>query len=70
MTMFMISKANSISFREKLLESSKTLRCECENKGLFESLCFLWAYQSFAHQLVIFYELMAKTTYFNKHIDI
>jgi hypothetical protein len=40
MTMFMISKASSVSFRAKLLESSKTLRCECENKDLVESWGF------------------------------
>jgi hypothetical protein len=40
MTMFMISKASSVLFRAKLLESLKTLRCECENKGLIESWCF------------------------------
>ncbi len=69
--MFMISKANSVSFGAKLLESSKFLKCECENKGLFESWSFLWAQQSLAYQLVIFNELMAKTTsYFDKHIDI
>jgi len=40
MTIFMISKVSSVLFRAKLLESSKILRCECENKGLFESWCF------------------------------